>query len=405
MERTFRFRSVESGGKLIEGIVNAETAELAVESLRRRNLIPIEVNMEESKSADLFAMRRSKAKVKIADMAMFCRQLSTMLSAGLPISRALDTLHEQTTNVRMKSAIATLSNRVKQGVSLSRSMAEDPGVFPKILVSMVESGELNGKQDQALGNMAQHFIKENRIQKRVKGAMIYPIVLFTVAIVVAVIMLVFVAPMFAGMFESAGEELPGPTKLLMSISNSLQHYWFVYLGVIFGLAFTLRRYIKTPKGRYKFDELKLKIPIVKTPMQQIVTARFTRTLSTLLDSGVSMVDAVTSSADTTNNSMVSDKMGLVIQGLKSGHPLTGELTKTGIFPPIMLSMVGIGEETGEVDGLMLKTADFYEEELDSAIGKLLSLMEPLLILFMAVIIGFLLVALMVPMLTMVATSG
>jgi type IV pilus assembly protein PilC len=275
-----------------------------------------------------------------------------------------------------------------------------PNVFPPILINMIEAGEATGKLDEVLDRMSVHFTKENAINNKVKSAMIYPIVLLSLTVIVVGLLMVVVVPEFTGAFEDAGMELPMITRIVLGFSNSLASFWYLYLMVIGGFVLWFRTWLKTEGGRYKFDGKKLTAAVIGTPVKQIVTARFTRTLATLLESGIPVVKALTIAAETTNNVVVAESVGNATSGIKRGMSLTGELRKGDIFPQMMLSMVNIGEESGNLDALLLKVADYYDEELDAGIARLLALMEPALIIVMGLIIGSVVIAIMLPMMAM-----
>lgn len=401
MEKPFNYRAIDGAGKVVQGTMSAVEKENVLDYLRQNELRPIDVQQVVVKIQDREIKLFTSKKVKLKEFAVFCRQVATMLGAGVSINKALEILHAQTENAFFKESLKIVSDKVKQGTPLSKAMAEQPKVYPNILVSMVQAGEMNGKQDEAFENMALHFEKEHKINHKVKGAMIYPIVLVVVMVAVTALVMVAVVPMFKDMFEAANTELPGPTKALLAISKSMSSFWYIYLGVIVAIVMAVRGFLNSVAGRMLFDKFKMRGPkIISRPMQQIVTARFTRTVATLLSSGISIIDAVVTGSETTNNVYVVEKIEGAAQGLKQGRSMIEELSKTELFPDIMLSMVRIGEETGAVDDLMLRTANYYEEEMDAAVSKLLSLMEPALIIIMAFVLGFVLIALMVPMLTM-----
>lgn len=401
MEKVFEYRAFDRNGRVVEGSIEAQERANVLEFLTENNLKPVSVDEKVVKLSEVEIKVFEKKSVSLKELSAFCRQMATMLSAGISLSRAISVLYGQTESKFFKESLQLISDKVKQGTPLSKAMAEQPNVYPEILVSMVEAGEMNGKQDEAFDNMALHFEKEHKINQKVKGAMIYPAVLTAVMLVVTIIVMVGVVPMFVEMFESANAELPGPTKALMAISDSLKRFWYLYAAGIAAVVLGSKKYLNSASGKYSFDKFKLQGPgIISKPMKQIVTARFTRTASTLLSSGISIIEAVSSAAATTSNTFVTEKMNEVVQGMKQGKGLAEELEKITLFPTLMVSMVSIGEETGAVDDLMLRTADFYEEEMNAAIGRLLALLEPLLIVIMAIVMGFILVALMVPMLTM-----
>ena len=401
--QTFRYKATDVSGMTRTGVLNAESENEIINMLREKALRPVSIQQVEQTSTDLDQFALFKKKVKLVDISVFCRQLSAMLKAGMALDRAISTQILQTENKTLKESLTKVSSQVKQGNPLSKCFAEQPTIYPKLLVNMVEAGEITGDMDGALTRMATHFEKENKINRRIKGAMMYPIVLLTLTIVVAIALLVFVIPQFSGLFQAAGGGLPGLTQFVVNISDFIKGYWYILIIVLIAIVVGIKYWLKTTNGRFTFDSWKLKLPIVKKPMQQIVTARFTRTLSTMLSSGISLVHSMESAAETSNNVLVVKKIGEALEDLKQGAPLTMQLRKTELFPEMMLSMIGIGEETGEMDSMLSKTADYYDEEFDSAIGKLLSLLEPLLIIFMAGVIGFIVIAMYMPIFDLATT--
>ena len=397
MEQTFRYRAVDEKQKIVEGVVQAESEQDAVLAIRDRKQTPIRVESKEQQSKDI---KIFKEKVTLPELSMFCKQVSTMLFAGISLSKAFETLIKQTKKKLFHDTLQNVSDSIKQGDTLSRAMGAHPNIFPALLLKTVESGELTGKLDESFEHMSVQFAKEHKINSKMKSAMIYPLVLFSLTIVVAVLMMVFVAPMIFESFKSSNAPLPLPTKMLMAISDSLINYWYIYLIVIGGSAYGIATFLKSPKGRYAWDDAKLKLPMLKHNIQMMVTARFTRTLSTLVDSGVPIVSALYSAAATAHNVVAKERVDEAVEGVKTGQTMAVELAKTEIFPDMMITMVDIGEQTGEIDTLLHKVADYYDEELDTAVARLTAMLEPIMIIIMAVFIGFIVIALMVPMMTM-----
>lgn len=396
----FKYRALDSNGNVITGTTMAESEEEAVSFIRGRQLQLINLQKEEPKAKDI-ELPFLKKKVKLPDLTMFCKQLSTMLDSGIPLSRALDIQAAQTLNPTMQSALQQVSSSIKQGMPLSKAMRRFPNVFPGLLLNMIEAGELTGKLDETLERMHVHYAKENRMNSKMKGAMIYPAVLGVLTISVIIIMLTFVMPMFMDMFGES--DLPGLTLMMVKISDSLRDFWYIYVIVTAGSIYGFRTFVKTEGGREMFDGTLLKIPVIKGIMNQIITARFTRTLSTLLSSGISIIKALESASETTNNVIVMGAMNTVINDVKKGHSVSTLLKRVPVFPPMMLSMLSVGEETGAVDDMLAKTADYYDEVLDAAMSRLVALMEPLMIVVMGVSIGLIVVAMYLPMLSMFET--
>ena len=402
---TYKYKAVDISGKVVEHTHQANTKEEVLKMIRDKGLTPIRIESEEQKSKDVGDISLFQKKVKVKDISIFCKQLYTMLNAGMPLSNALDVLGSQTENKVLRQTIKEVYSQVQTGAMLSQAMKKHRNIFPNLLITMVESGEMTGNLDSVLARMSEHFEKENKINSKIKGAMVYPTVLSVAAVGVVIFLLTFIMPTFTGMFTSSGVELPGPTKLLMAISDALKNYWYIFIIVIGVALFIIRRYIKTTTGKRQFDKFKLKIPVVGPSVTKIATSRFTRTLSTLMASGIPIVPAMETSASVTNHQVVIDGMEKVIEDVKKGLSISYLLKNMDFFPPMVISMVGIGEESGSMEDMLSKTADYYDEELDASIQKMLALLEPLLILFMGVIVGFIVISMMLPIFDMTKTVG
>ena len=396
----YKYRSITPDGREVEGFYEGDSEAGLVKMLKERKelVISIERDIKSETRIELF-----KTKVKKKDLALFCRQFYTMISAGLGIVPCLEILVAQTRNKTFKNAIADAYEEVQKGKTLSQAMKEHTSVFPTILVSMVEAGEVSGNLDTVMLRMAEHFEKENKLENKIKSAMVYPAVLAVVSVVVVVFMLVFIMPTFIGMFESSGVELPGLTKVLLNISNSLKTYWYIYIGVILALVTGIRRYKKTEGGRRLFDSLKLRFPIVKGTTSMLITSRFTRTLSTLLTSGIPLIQALEVVARVVNNTIIEERMVEGIDSVRKGVSLARTVKDVGVFPPMVDSMIKIGEESGSLDDMLTKTADFYDEEVQTSLQKLTSMLEPIMLVVMGFIIGFIVIAMYLPMFDMMKT--
>ena len=396
----YRYKAINKSGRMIEGVFDATSEGEVIAMIKGNNYLAVDVkrDIETEAQIELFSPR-----VKKKDLAIFCRQFFTMIEAGLGIVKCLDILELQTENKTLKVAIGEATEDVQKGLTLSEAMSKHPRIFPSILLSMIEAGEVSGNLDEILERMAIHFEKENKIENKVKGSLIYPMALMVVSVVVVIIMLVFVMPTFIGMFTSSGVELPFLTRVLLNISDSIKGYWYIYAGVIGLLVFGIRTYIITEDGRRNFDSLKLKLPIVKNTTAKVITSRFTRTMSTLMDSGIPLIKSMEVVSRVVNNKVIEDRLTKSIEEIRKGVPLSRSVKDIGVFPPMVDSMIKIGEESGSLDDILNKTADFYDEEVEVALTKLTTLLEPLLIVFMAVIIGFIVIAMYLPMFDMFQT--
>ena len=355
--------------------------------------ISVEEKVMGSKEIVLFQSK----KIKLKDISLFCKQMSVMLESGIPLNNAVDILEQQATSKNLKSSLKIVSKSLKEGSQLSKAMLDQEGMFPDLLIRMVQAGEKTGKLDKVLEKMSEHYNKELKTSRQIRGAMIYPAVLAFLAVAAVLALLYVVIPSFSGIFEQSGMAMPLPTRIVLAASNFVRSYWYILFGVTGILVFLFLRYRSTEAGRYQLDRLKLWLPVIKGPMQKIVTARFASTLAILTSAGIPLVEAIESAAATTNNAVVIEKMKIANEGLQKGERLTGMITATGLFPPMMLSMVKIGEESGSLESMLVKTSDYYEEELETAIKQLLSLLEPAMIIVMGVIIGGIVASVMLPM--------
>lgn len=395
MATTYKSKEVNVQGKIIENNYRAETNEEVIQLIRAKGHTPIKVWRDSNEivrqSSSIFT-----PKVKTKDLAVFCKQLNTMLVAGMPLLNSLDVLKSQTENKSLNEAIHGMTSAVQKGEVLSDAMRLYPKVFPSLLIDMAVAGELTGNIDTVLERMTDHYTKENKIQRKIKGAMVYPAFLTGLMLLVVVGLLTFVFPTFITLFEKSGTELPVPTQIVYAVSNSVKSFWYLFLLGIGGIVFSLRSYLKTTDGKRNFQGMLLRIPVVGPSIKKIATSRFTRTLATLLSSGISIIQALETAAAVTQNQIIVDRVQLASEELKKGSSLSNILKNVGLFPKMMLSMISIGEESGSLEEMLDKTADFYDEEMDSAIQRMLSIIEPLLILFMAVVIGFIVIAMMMP---------
>ncbi len=395
----YEYRAITDKGESLSGTYEAVNENEVIEMLRQSRHYPVKVKetVEKNNILDISIFK----SIKIKDLAIFCRQFYTMLNAGIPIINCLEVLKVQTENKKLKNALDDVYDDIQKGAAFSTSLKNHKKVFPDLLVNMIEAGELSGNLDAILERMSIHYEKENKITNKIKGAMVYPLMLSTVSILVVIFLLVFVMPTFLSMFEKT--TLPAPTRALLFVSYSLTSYWYVYtIGLIlFILGFS--QLYESERGKLFFDRLKFKVPVVKSATQKVVTSRFTRTLSTLLSSGIPLIQALESTAKVSGNKVVELGMRQVIDEISMGATLTNSIKKIGIFPPMVISMIQIGEDSGQLDDILDKTANFYDEETESALQKMTTLIEPLMIIIMAIIIGLIVIAMILPMFDMINT--
>ncbi|TFZ40678.1 type II secretion system F family protein [Soehngenia longivitae] len=396
----FNYIAVTKSGFRVNGSVESTSENEVLRMIKSNGYLPVSIERDIESEAKFEILSK---KVKKKDLAVFCRQFYTMLDAGINIVNSLDILSAQTENKTLKKAISDVAENVQKGVTLSEAMKMHPKVFPTILINMVEAGEVSGNLDTILERMAVHFEKENKTENKVRSSMVYPIVLMIVSVVVVIFMLIFILPTFVGMFEGSDTPLPLPTQILIGLSDFLQSYWYIFIGIVALLVFGITSYINSENGRRLYDGIKLKLPIIKGTTAKIVTSRFTRTLSTLMSSGIPLLRSMEVVSRVVNNKVVEDKLISGIEDIRRGVPLSRMIKDIEIFPPMVDSMVKIGEESGALDDILLKTADFYDEEVDVALTRLTSMLEPLMIVFMALIIGFIVIAMYLPMFEVINT--
>lgn len=396
----YKYKAVSLSGDTVEGFFEGEEEADVLSMLKGNNYlaITIEKDLEASAQINIFTKKVTKK-----DLAVFCRQFYTMLDAGIGIVKCIDILERQSENKVLVKALSDIHEDVQKGFTLSQAMLKHRNIFPFILINMVEAGEVSGNLDTIMERMAVHFEKENKLESKIRSAMIYPMVLAVVSVAVVIFMLVVVMPTFIGMFESSGQALPLATRVLLNISNWLTGYWYMFIGIILGLAISFISFKRTVKGMRFFDGLKLKIPVLQDTTIKIITSRFTRTLSTLMASGIPLLESIEVVGKVVGNTVVQDKMKKTVEDVRKGISLSRAISEVGVFPPMVDSMIKIGEESGSLDDILYKTADFYDDEVEVSLQKLTTLMEPIMLVAMAIVIGFIVIAMAMPMFDMVNT--
>ncbi|AFS77798.1 type II secretion pathway protein F [Gottschalkia acidurici 9a] len=397
----YKYRAVTKTGRNIEGTYEAEDKSEMLNIIRQANNIPIEIE-EVVKSKDVMELDIFN-KVRIKDISIFCRQFYTMLNAGLTIVSCLEILKEQTESKALRKVTEELYEDVLIGITLTEAIKKHEKVFSELLTSMVEAGEVSGNLDEIMYRMAIHYEKENKINRKIKIAMIYPIILLVLSVIVIAIMLIFVVPTFMEMFKESGTELPVPTKILMLVSSFIGQNWYTIFFTIGIMMYLFTRYYKSSRGRYNVDNIKLKIPILGKSMQKIVTSRFSRTLATMIASGVPLLEAISILGRVVSNRAIQLQLEEVRDELRRGSNLSGSIKRIKEFPPMLTHMLEIGEESGTIDDILDKTANFYDMEVEAAVQTMTSLIEPVMIILMAVIIGGMVVSMILPMFEMVNT--
>jgi type IV pilus assembly protein PilC len=395
----FDYQVRDRTGKMITGQLEADSQAAVASKLTSMGYAPIKIDEVKSTGMSMEINLPGSGRVKLKDLAIFSRQFATMIGAGLSLIRALSILHEQTENKKLAETIDDIRGRVEAGSSLSQAMAEHDKIFPKLFIAMVRAGETAGMLDEVLLRVAAMYEADVKLRSKIKSAMTYPVIVFVMAILLSTVMLIFIVPVFADMFEELGGELPLMTQVLVSASKFVTSWLGVlsYVVVPAGLWFTYKRIRSTPKGRFALDVMKLRLPVFGPLFHKIALTRFARNLSTLMGAGVPILQALEITADTVNNGPISNAVKDVQDSVRQGESINGPLSAHDVFPPMVVQMVAVGEETGNVDGMLEKIADFYDTEIESTTESLTALMEPLMIGVIGGIVGGMVIALYLPM--------
>src|SRR2546423_4042348 len=392
---TYSARAIN--GELKNATIDAPSREEAVAQLRKQRLNVIKI--------DEATKKKKGGKVPMRDIVIFTRQFSTMINAGLPLVQALDILATQSENQSLKDVTRAVVFDVESGNTVADALRKHPNAFSELYVNMVAAGEAGGILDTILMRLAIFMEKNDALVRKVKGAMIYPGVIMSVAAGAITILLIFVIPTFQRMFAEAGIPLPFPTRIVIWMSQNLQRYWFVAAGALVGLFYMIKKYYATQNGKLAIDKLMLKAPVLGDVLRKSAVSRFTRTLGTLIGSGVSILDGLEITAKTSGNRVIQDAIMESRSSIAGGETISAPLKKSGVFPPMVVSMINVGEQTGGLDEMLGKIADFYDEEVDAAVSGLLALMEPVMIVFLGVVVGGMVIAMYLPIFDMVNAAG
>ena len=386
-------------GQILKGSYDAPNRDELIGHLRKNRLLLVSLR-EASRDINI---RLPGGGVGTRDVVIFTRQFATMINSGLPLVQSLNILAQQTENQKLKETTRSVVFDVEAGNTLADAFGKHPSVFPALYVNMVAAGEAGGILDTILLRLATFLEKNDKLIRKVKSAMIYPAVILTVALGAIVILLVFVIPVFQDMFASVAMELPLPTRIVITLSDFLQSFWWAIIIVVTALGFGLKQFYATTQGRRRIDGFLLAFPVLGDVLRKSAVSRFTRTLGTLISSGVSILDGLEITAKTAGNAVIQDAIMASRSSIAGGDTIAAPLEKSGVFPPMVISMIAVGEQTGGLDEMLSKIADFYDDEVDVAVGGLLSLMEPVMILFLGVIVGGMIIAMYLPIFGMMQT--
>jgi type IV pilus assembly protein PilC len=398
MPATFVYRVRDKGGRLLEGSLEADNTGLVATRLREMGYYPISIEAKPSSGLQTEIKIPGFAKrVKTREIAVFARQFATMINAGLTMLRALNILAEQTSNPALAKAIDGVRTDVQVGASLSQALARHPKIFSKLFVSMVRAGETAGVLDQVLLQLAATLERQAALRTKVRSAMAYPVAVMCLVSAIATAMLIFVVPMFKSMYKQVGGKLPAPTQLLINVSHVFSSYFPFLVALVVAGFFGIRRAIRRPRGRLFWDTLKLRTPIFGRVVHRTALSRFAHTLSVLLRSGVPILESLEITSDTVNNAVMAEAIKEAQNGVRGGDTVSRPLAAHSTFPPMVTQMMSVGEETGALDEMLAKVASFYDQEVESLVDGLTSLIEPLLIVVMGALVGGMVICLYLPM--------
>jgi len=394
---SFQYTARDAKGDLKTGSLEAANRDEVMTQLRRQRMNVVKV-VEQAK-----AKQKTGGSITMRDIVIFTRQFSTMINSGLPLVQALDILSKQSESPALAAVTRQVVFDVESGHTVADALAKHPKAFSDLYVNMVAAGEAGGILDTILMRLATFMEKNDALVRKVKGAMIYPGVIMSVAGGAILILLIFVIPVFQSMFDSVGLALPLPTRVVVGMSKFLTGYWWAVFGILGGAYFGIKKWYKTPDGKLRLDRLMLQAPILGDVLRKSAVSRFTRTLGTLISSGVSILDGLEITAKTAGNRVISDAIMASRASIAGGDTISAPLARSNVFPPMVISMIAVGEQTGGLDEMLSKIADFYDEEVDTAVSNLLSLLEPVMIVFLGVVVGGMVVAMYLPIFDMINT--
>ena len=403
----YKYNAIDRNGAQTTGKIEAPNDEQARQKLMARGLMVTSLVGDTGAAKPVTAAAPAKksfsfgSKVSAEDVTTMTRQLATLIVAGLPLLRALELIHKQERNPHFKEVLGMIAESVSQGNNLSEALAAHPKVFDRLFINMVKAGEAGGVLDKVLDRLAKFREKAQRIQKKVKSAMVYPGVVVSVAVVIVYILMVKVVPSFQKLLSSQKLALPPLTQLVVGISTALTDYWYVTPFVIFGIYYGMKLWLSSTKGKELFDRIIFKLPKIGGFVQIVSVSRFARTFGTLMASGVPILQAINITRDTLDNVVIANSLERVHDRVRDGEPLSIPLEQTGVFPQMVTSMIQVGEETGQLPEMLNRVADIYDEEVDNAVTALTSIIEPVLIVFLAVVVGAIVLAMFLPLIALI----
>lgn len=399
----FDYKVKNKQGKMVNGTIESDSLQSVITRLKQSGHIIINVNEKAETGTYIGSFFKGREKVSLKDLTIFSRQFATMITSGLPLVRCLNILQQQTKNKKFKNIISQIQHDIESGQTLSNTLSKYPKIFPNLYISMVRAGEAGGVLDEVLMRLSEHLEKEGALKHKIKSAMAYPTLMFFFSIIIVLVMITFIVPVFVKMFSDVGGDLPAPTKLIIFLSDFVQNYWYLLIISVFAGSRGMKKLIQTKNGRIVYDSLRLKLPLIGSLARKIAVAQFTRTFGTLITSGVPILGALEIVGSTSGNIIITNAVDKIRSGVKEGETIAKPLEKSGVFPPMVIQMIAVGEETGALDSMLQKIADFYDEEVGTSVEALTSLIEPLMIIFMGALVGGILISLYLPMFSLITS--
>lgn len=393
---TFKYSARDGSGRVVAGAIEADTEIMVIGKLQEMGFYVTSLEKEAPK-VDLRRGLQRLRRVGLRELTVFTRQFATMVNAGLTMVRTLSILEQQTESARLRQLVGEVRKDVEEGMTLSDAFGKHPETFNNLMVNMVRAGEVGGVLDDVLNRIAGFFEKDLALRQKVRAAVTYPVAIFIFAIGIIFFLVFFILPQFIGFFEGLDLALPLPTRVLIAAVKALTGYWYIFLGIIVLAGYGLRMYVRTPGGRMRFDRFKLRIPVFGALMRKVTVSRFSRTLGTLITSGVPIMQALEVVAKAVDNKVVAEAIDNVRNSIREGESIALPMQASGLFPPMVVQMTAVGEETGTLDNMLTKVADFYDAEVETTLAQLTSIIEPLLILFLGFTVGFIVLAFYMPL--------
>jgi len=388
----YQYIAKDKSGHAVSGSIESASDSEVAELLHKKELIVISIKLGKK----VTAAKGKGGKIKLDDLVVFSRQLSTMIDSGIPLVQALGILSEQIENLSLKAVVVQVRQDIEAGMSFCDALAKHPTVFSDLFINMTRAGEASGMLDEVLDRLAIFLEKNASLTRKVKSSLVYPAVVISMSFLITAVLLIKVVPTFAGIFTTLGGDLPAPTKVLIAASNILRFNFLYIVGFLVAVIFGYKKYVATEKGRYNVDGLILKAPVIGILMRKVAVATFSRTFSTLVKSGVSVLNALDIVAKTSGNKVIEQSVMNCRSAVREGEPISKPLAKSGVFPPMVTRMIAVGEQTGQLEKMLSKVADFYDEQVDAAVSGLTSMIEPMVISFLGVVVGGIVIALFLP---------